>query len=56
MALELADSSPVFAESFRRCVTAVERYTDFSVEAVLRVMRVPLPWSGWMSSSRCCGW
>ncbi|MEK8170166.1 hypothetical protein NKH77_11605 [Streptomyces sp. M19] len=55
MALELADSSPVFAEHFRRCAAAVEQYTDFSVEAVLRVMRVPRRWSGWMWSSQCCG-
>ncbi|MEK8170155.1 hypothetical protein NKH77_11500 [Streptomyces sp. M19] len=55
MALELADSSPVFAESFGRCVAAVERYTDYSVEAVLRVTRVPRRWSGWTWSSRCCG-
>ncbi|MFH8371796.1 SDR family NAD(P)-dependent oxidoreductase [Streptomyces sp. NPDC018031] len=36
MALALIDDSPVFAEHFRACAEAVERYTDYSVEAVLR--------------------
>ncbi|WP_456213250.1 type I polyketide synthase [Streptomyces sp. LZ34] len=36
MALALADASPVFAEHFRRCAEAVERYTEYTVESVLR--------------------
>ncbi|MFI0723143.1 SDR family NAD(P)-dependent oxidoreductase [Streptomyces sp. NPDC021224] len=36
MALELAAASPVFAGHFRTCCAAVERFADYSVEAVLR--------------------
>ncbi|MFI0901867.1 SDR family NAD(P)-dependent oxidoreductase [Streptomyces sp. NPDC020983] len=36
MALELAAASPEFAGHFRRCCEAVERHTDYTVEAVLR--------------------
>ncbi|MEK8170168.1 acyltransferase domain-containing protein [Streptomyces sp. M19] len=36
MALDLLWSSPVYAEHFQRCAAAVERWTDYSVEAVLR--------------------
>ncbi len=36
MAVELLDSSPVFAEAMRECGEALARFTDWSVEAVLR--------------------
>ncbi|QKW10568.1 SDR family NAD(P)-dependent oxidoreductase [Streptomyces sp. NA04227] len=36
MAVELLDSSPVFAERFAEVADAVEAYVDWSVEAVLR--------------------
>ncbi|WP_159052708.1 type I polyketide synthase, partial [Streptomyces bungoensis] len=36
MATELLDTDPGFREHFTACASAVERYTDWSVEAVLR--------------------
>ncbi|WP_405722913.1 SDR family NAD(P)-dependent oxidoreductase [Streptomyces sp. NBC_00046] len=36
MALELLDSSPVFAERLRECATALSAYTDWSLLDVLR--------------------
>uniref|UniRef100_UPI000AC81DD2 type I polyketide synthase n=1 Tax=Streptomyces griseoruber TaxID=1943 RepID=UPI000AC81DD2 len=36
MATELLDGEPEFRDHFTACATAVERYVDFSVEAVLR--------------------
>ena len=54
MAVELMDSSPVFAEHMRRCALALAPHVDFDLEGVLRGEEGSRRWSRSRSSSRCC--
>ena len=54
MAVELLDSSPVFAELMGECGEALAPFVDWSLEDVLRGVGGAPGLDRWMWCSRCC--
>ncbi|MEK8173333.1 hypothetical protein NKH77_43850 [Streptomyces sp. M19] len=54
MAVELLDSSPVFAAEIAACGEALAEFVDWRVEDVLRGRPARRRWTASTSSSRCC--